>query len=161
LIQRNAIQSWLHLGPGVEVFMMGDEAGMVEVAADYQIRHFPDVLLNEMKTPLLSSMFRIAREASQAPYLMFTNADILFLPDILEAIHQVAAQAKDFILLGRRWDLDIKEQLDFSQGWDQRLRSEVGERGKLHAPVGSDFFIYPRHLMRYARLCHRAIWMDN
>jgi hypothetical protein len=28
LIQRNAIQSWLHLGPEVEVFMMGDEAGM-------------------------------------------------------------------------------------------------------------------------------------
>lgn len=147
LIQRNAIQSWVHLGPDVEVFMMGDEAGMAEVAADYQIRHFPDVRLNEMNTPLLSSMFQIAREASQAPYLVFTNADVLFLPDILEATRQIAAQANDFLALGRRWDLDVKEPLDFSPGWDQRLRREVGERGKLHAPVGSDFFIYPRHLM--------------
>jgi len=66
MIQRNAIQSWLNLGPEVDVFMMGDEAGMADVAADFRIRHFPDVRLNEMNTPLLSSMFQIAREASQA-----------------------------------------------------------------------------------------------
>jgi hypothetical protein len=92
-------------------------------------------------------MFQLARETSQAPYLMFTNADILFLPDILDATRQAATQAKDFLLLGRRWDLDVREPLDFGPGWDQDLRAEVSKRGNLHAPVGSDFFIYPRHLM--------------
>lgn len=147
MIQTNALQSWLHLGEEVEVFLMGDETGMAVVAAEFQVRHFSDVRLNEMKTPLLSSMFQIARQTSHAPYLMFTNADILFLPDILEATRQVSTHAKDFLLLGRRWDLDVKEPLDFSPSWDQRLRLEVGKRGKLHAPVGSDFFIFPRHLM--------------
>ena len=147
MIQRNAIQSWLHLSSEAEVFMMGDEAGMAEVAMEYRIQQFSNVRLNEMNTPLLSSMFQIAREASQAPFLMFTNADILYLPDILEATRQVAAQTRDFLLLGRRWDLDIVEPLDFSPGWDGRLRQETMRRGQLHAPVGSDYFIYPRHLM--------------
>jgi len=30
---------------------------------------------------------------------MFTNADILFLLDVLEATRQVAEQAKDFLML--------------------------------------------------------------
>lgn len=146
-IQRNAIQSWLHLSSEVDVFMMGDEAGMADVALEFRVRQFSDVRLNEMNTPLLNSMFQIAREASQSPYLMFTNADILYLPDILDATRQVAAQTRDFLLLGRRWDLDITESLDFSSGWDERLRSDTIRRGQLHAPVGSDYFIYPRHLM--------------
>ena len=29
-IQRNAIQSWIHLGSEVEVLLMGDEEGMAE-----------------------------------------------------------------------------------------------------------------------------------
>ncbi len=32
VIQRNAIQSWLHLGNEVEVLLIGNEAGMHELA---------------------------------------------------------------------------------------------------------------------------------
>lgn len=147
LIQRNAIRCWMRLDPEVEVFMMGNETGMAQVAAEEGVRHIPDVGLNEMGTPLLSSMFQSAREASQTPFLMFTNADILYLPDILLSIRQVAAQTRDFLLLSRRWDLDLQQELEFSSGWEERLRTEVHQRGILHAPVGSDFFIYPRHLL--------------
>ena len=34
-IQRNAIQSWMHLGTDVEVFLMGNEEGMAEVASEW------------------------------------------------------------------------------------------------------------------------------
>ena len=42
-IQRNAIQSWMHLGPEVEVILIGNEPGLIEVAEEYKLKHLPDV----------------------------------------------------------------------------------------------------------------------
>jgi hypothetical protein len=49
-----------------------------------------------------------------------------------------------FLVVGQRYDLDVTEMMDFSPGWDERLRERVQAEGKLHAPAGSDYFIYPR-----------------
>ncbi len=146
-IQRNAIQSWIHLGPEVEVFLMGDEPGAADVASEYGIRHFPDVASSPQGTPYISSMFQIARQASSAPYLMISNADVLFLPDLLDAVKKVADQSRDFLVISQRWDLDLMGPLDFSPGWEERIKAEVERRGNLHAPVGSDYFLFPRHLL--------------
>ncbi len=146
-IQRNAIQSWIHLGSDVEVFLMGDEQGMAKVASEFQIRHFPEVKCSEKGTPYISSMFEMARAASEAPYLAILNADIMLMPDFVEAARQVAAQADEFLFLGRRYDLDVEQELEFNPGWDLRLREEVKETGMLHGPVGSDYFLIPRGLL--------------
>jgi hypothetical protein len=146
-IQRNAIQSWMHLGSDVEVFLMGDEQGMAEVASEFQIRYFPEVKCSEKGTPYISSMFEMAREASVAPYLAILNADIMLMPDFVEAAKQVGAQADEFLFLGRRYDLDVEQELEFHPGWDLRLREDVKENGVLHGPVGSDYFLIPRGLL--------------
>ena len=126
IIQRNAIQSWIHLGSQVEVFLMGDEEGMSEIAREYQVQHFPDVRCSdqgtpkinsmiecsELGTPYISSMIELARQSSEAPYLAILNADILLLQDFVEAAKNVGAQAQEFLLLGRRWDLDVEEELE-------------------------------------------------
>jgi hypothetical protein len=75
------------------------------------------------------------------------NADILLMSDFTEAARQVASQAVEFLFLGRRWDLDVRDELDFSTGWEQRLKTEVEARGTLHGPVGSDYFLFPRDLL--------------
>jgi hypothetical protein len=146
-IQRNAIQSWMHLGSEVEVYLMGNEDGMAEVASEFQIRHCKDVKCSAEGTPYISSMFDFARQSSDAPYLAILNADILLMPDFVDAAHQVGAQAEEFLFLGRRWDLDVQQELDFSSGWEQRLRADVETRGNLHGPVGSDYFLFPRDLL--------------
>ncbi|RMF41553.1 MAG: hypothetical protein D6755_12485 [Anaerolineae bacterium] len=56
----------------------------------------------------------------------------------------MAAQAENFLLVGQRWDLDVTEALDFSPGWETRLRARVQAEGRLHPPAGSDYFIFPR-----------------
>lgn len=146
-IQRNAIQSWMHLGPEVEVLLMGDEQGMAEVAEELNIRHFPEVKCSEKGTPYINSMFDFAREASDAQYLAILNADIMLMPDFVEATRQVGSLADKFLFLGRRYDLDVEEELEFSPGWDARLRDEVDQNGTLHGPVGSDYFLVPRDLL--------------
>jgi hypothetical protein len=145
-IQRNAICSWAQLGEDVQVLIVGDEAGMAEAAAELGVQQLAQVRCNEQGTPLVSSIFELARQASQAPLLAYLNADILITPDFLQAARQVSRQAERFLMIGQRWDLDVNGPLDFSSGWADRLKREARTRGRLHPPAGSDYFVFPGSL---------------
>jgi hypothetical protein len=145
-IQRNAIQSWRHLGDDAEVLLVGDAPGIAEVAAEYGLRQLKEVVISESGTPLVSSIFSLARAASASPLLAYVNADILLLPDFVRAARVVSALESRFLVIGQRWDLDVGRLLDFSAGWEGRLREEVCARGKEHMPAGSDYFLFPRQL---------------
>jgi hypothetical protein len=144
IIQRNAIQNWKALGPEVEVVMVGDEEGMAAVAAEYGVTHIQTVQANEFGTPYIKSIFDAARAASNSPYLCFANADMLFFPKLIEDIRRVSSQHERFLIVGQRWDMDITSPLDFSPGWEARLRSQMRQSGRLHPPVGSDYFVFHR-----------------
>lgn len=146
IIQRNAIQSWTHLGPQIQVLLVGEEDGLGEAAVEFKVPLLPGVKRNESGTPLVSSIFQLARQASQSPLLAYVNADVLLLPDFPQAALQVAGQLERFLIIGQRWDLDVRRLLDFSTGWQQRLRQELQQCGRLHLPAGSDYFIFPRAL---------------
>lgn len=146
IIQRNALQSWINMGDHVEVLLIGDEQGLKDVAEEYAVRHIPDVARNEFGTPLVNDIFAKARQATSSPYLMYVNGDILLLPDTLAITQNVAQLATKFLIIGRRWDLDVTEPLTFDWDWVTRLKQQVKERGVLHSPTGSDYFIFPREL---------------
>lgn len=146
VIQRNAILSWQAMGPEVEILLIGDEEGMPQVAKELGVKQLGNVQRNELGTPLVSSIFQLAREASHSPILAYVNADMLLLPDTVDIANQVLAQQSEFVLLGQRYDLDVTALLDFSAGWADRMRSDVKARGRLHPMGGSDYFIFPRHL---------------
>lgn len=154
LIQRNAILSWQQI-PGAEVLLVGDEAGLAAAAKELSSTHIKNVRRNEQGTPLVSSIFQLAREASQSDFLAYVNADMLLFPDIAEIAKNAMTQAPDVVLLGQRHDLEIKEEFDFSFGWPERLRADVKQRGRLHPMGGSDYFIFPRAL--FARIPDFAI----
>ncbi|MFM8319535.1 MAG: hypothetical protein ACKOC5_01370 [Chloroflexota bacterium] len=145
-IQHNAFQSWAALAPQAETFIVGQEPGLAEAAAEHGLPLLPDVRRSEQNTPLVSSIFDLARQASTAPYLAYVNGDILLLPDLLDGLRAIAARLaqRPFLLIGQRWDLDVSGRLDFSPGWQARLQTEVARRGALHKPAGSDYFVFPR-----------------
>ena len=153
MIQRNAIHSWTLL-PDVEVILLGDEAGLAEVAKEFGVKYLKNVKVNESGTPLISSMFQLARENSNSDLLCIINADMILMPDFVEATlefdsllskkREQAVGLQNFVLLSQRWDLDITQALDFSDGWENRLRSAVSGQGSLHRPAGSDFFLFPK-----------------
>lgn len=145
MIQRNAIRSWLELGPEVRVVLIGQEEGLAEAAAELGAAWLPEVRRNASGTPLIPSIFQLAREYTGSPYLAYVNADIILLPDFIESTFKIAAQTKDFLAVGQRWDLDVREPLDFSLDWQTRLRADCAARGRLHPRGGSDYFIFPRH----------------
>jgi hypothetical protein len=144
VIQRNTLKNWLALGDEIEVVVVGDEPGIAEVCQELKIKHLPDVRCNDKGTPLISSIFELARTVNPSPYLAYSNADILFLPDLLSSTRLIAEEKDRFLVVGQRYDLDLTEEIDFSGDWTGSLSQLVNERGKLHGQTGSDFFIYPR-----------------
>lgn len=142
LIQRNAIKSWTLL-PDVEVILLGEEVGLAEATKELGITHIPYVMRNASGTPLVSSMFQLARENSHSNLLCIINADMVLMPDFVEAARRVMRSKDKFVMVSQRWDLDITHPLDFSEGWMERLRSTVHRQGSLHRPAGSDFFLFP------------------
>ena len=150
VIQRNALRNWTRLGAEVQVLAIGEEAGLAEAAQELGVGFVPQVQRNTQGTPLVSDIFRQARCSSESPFLAYVNADMLLLPDILQATRTLSQTGANFLMVGQRWDLDMlqadgsTQELPFQQGWEQALRDLVRQRGQLHPPAGSDYFIFPR-----------------
>jgi hypothetical protein len=142
-IQRNAIQSW-RLLENAQVMLVGQEEGLAEVAAELGLLHLPEVSRNEQGTPRVSSIFELARQHSDTPLLAYVNTDVILLPDFVWTVWKVAEQAEQFLVVGQRWDLDLRQEVDFTPGWESRLRADLRSRGRLHPPGGSDYFVFPR-----------------
>jgi hypothetical protein len=147
IIQRNALKSWTLLRPGVEVILFGDEEGAARTAEELGLRHEPCVERNEFGTKRLDAMFRRALAIARHPLLCYINCDILLLPDFCAAVHRVRAEHSQFLMVGRRWDVEMREPLNFeSTDWEARLRSRVLREGKQRTPEWIDYFVFPRGL---------------
>ncbi len=144
-IQSNALGSWSRL-EDVDILILGNAIGVAEAAQAIHAKHLPDVRTNASGTPLISSMLDLARQHAQSDLLCIINADMIAFNDLPATALAVRARMRQFLLLGRRWDLKVEEALDFSEGWEGRLRKRVTEVGTLHRPAGSDYFIFPSEL---------------
>lgn len=144
VIQRNAVRSWVELGDEVEVLLLGKEIGLDQIATEQGIRWLEVRARNEHGTPLLSAIFARATEAASSDLMCYVNADILLFDDLLAGARQIASRWERFLLAGQRWDLDVRQPLDFSEGWQQDLRRELVRRGRRHRKTGSDYFVYPK-----------------
>jgi len=146
IIQRNAIRSWLHLGDEVEVIVFGDEPGISKTVNELGARHIPEILRNDQGTPLLSDIFSKAHEHGQGQVFVYANADIILLADILMVSKKIQHRLKDFLVVGRRWNLNVTESIDFSPQWEDQLRTQIEESGELFVPKAIDYFLFPKHL---------------
>jgi len=143
-IQRNAIGSWLRVHPECQVVLCGNDPGVAEVASQLGVDHIPDVEVNEYGTPLLDSVF--ARSASIARHhlLCYINADVIARPDLFRAALEMTFD--QFLLVGQRWDVPVTEPIDFANTrWFDELMELTRDRGQLHPPAGSDYFLFPAH----------------
>lgn len=146
VIQRNAIRSWTLLDPGVEVILLGDDEGTAEVAQELGVRHIPEVDRNEYGTPLMNSIFAKAQDAAAHDIMAYVNADIILMGDFVQALKRVKARGfRRFMILGPRWDLDVRQELDFGTPlWERNLLTQVDELRDLHPPGGIDYFVFTK-----------------
>lgn len=146
VIQRNAIRSWTLLQPACEIILMGNEVGIAEIAAEFGLRHVPDVARNNFGTPLVSDLFKQAQQLSRLNLFCYVNSDIILMSDFTRAVQRVVDRKPRFLLVAHRWNLDLNEPLEFEPGWEEKLRIRAKTFGVLAGVTSIDLFVFPRDL---------------
>src|SRR5262245_46924445 len=142
IIQRNAIQSWTLLKPRPRLILFGNDEGTKETAEELNIEHVPSVARSEYGTPIIQDVFKQARQLSNTPLLCYINSDIILMNDFLDGVKTVSESMKQFLLCGRRWNLDVVRPLDFSEGWEEHLKQQIKISGTLEEAWAIDYFVY-------------------
>lgn len=145
IIQRNALKSWTLVHPEAEVILFGDEEGAAETARELGLRHEPHVERNEYGTKRLDYMFTTARAIARHDVLCYINCDIILMEDFRRALQRVKTEHSQFLMVGRRWDVEISEPCDFTQAnWRSRLQTFALMRGMQRPPEWIDYFAFSR-----------------
>ncbi|MGD1702132.1 glycosyltransferase [Dapis sp. BLCC M229] len=156
VIQTNAIKSWTLLKPKPEIIIFGEEEGTEDIVKELGVRHVPNVQHNEYGTPLLSDMFAQAHKLASHDILTYVNSDIMLVSDFIPSVKYVSTLLEEFLIIGRRWNINITTLIDFNQqNWENELRRLVNKEAVLNTAYGMDYFTYPRHL--FAQLPEFAI----
>jgi hypothetical protein len=144
-LQENAVGSWIRLGFGVEILLFGGERGVDAFARRLGLDHIPVVARNGFGTPRVDELFAQGERIATQPLIGYINADIILGRNFMDAVRVLSAVERPFLAVGRRWDLEFGEVVDYSDpGWEESLRSRVDARGTMHAETGIDYFLYPR-----------------
>jgi len=146
LIQRNALGSWRHIADS-ERFLLGEAEGAAEAAGVNMAHHIPDIACNPWGTPYISALFAQAERVAQGNLLCYSNADILLPSNLAAVAAAVASTMPRFILVGRRWNVDVDVALDFSPGWEDQMRDHARRTGRLHPSTGIDYFVFPKGML--------------
>ena len=103
IIQRDAIRSWTLLQPKPEIILTGGKEGTAEVWKEFALRHSPEVERNKYGTHLINALFAETEKMGPLPLMYYINADIVFMNDLMEAIHFITTQINfSFLLVGPR-----------------------------------------------------------
>jgi hypothetical protein len=146
IIQQNAIRSWTFLSPPPEIILFGNDKGTAEIAKELNLHHVPDVAVNEFGTPLLSDIFAKAHQLAHGDLLCYANADIIITSDFMKALQKVKQSFSRFLLISKRWDLEVNEPIDFSKDWEEMLLLKVSKFGKFRGVSFVDVFAFTRGL---------------
>lgn len=144
-IQRNAIRSWVALGPACEVILFGDDEGTADVAMEFGIRHVPKVARNEYGTPLLNDLFEMAERSATHAVLCYVNSDIILMDNFLRAVDTVSHWRSDFLMVGHCVNVNLLEApTRDGPGWEAHLRGVIRQKGKARERWGIDYVVFPR-----------------
>src|ERR1700747_1745404 len=147
VIQKNALQSWKRLDGGVEVILFGDDPGAADVSANLGLRHEACVQRHASGMKYLDDMFARAQNIARNDCLCYSNCDIIFMMDFWRAFQRETSRCVPFLMIGRRWDTDITEPIDFSdEAWESKVRKAALGANVLQATHFIDFFVFRRGL---------------
>jgi len=138
LIQANALRSWTAL-PAAEVLVFGEEPPTTTA------KHVPEVARSPEGTPLFDNVLAQARALARHDLLCFVNADLILFGDLLTATRAVRDKFDRFLLVGRRTNLDVTEELAVEDL--PLVRTHALREGAPSGPEWIDYFVFPRDLL--------------
>jgi hypothetical protein len=163
IIQRNALMSWKLLHPDVEIILFGDDRGTAEICRELRLHHESNVERGLEGTKLVRSIFGPAQQLARHDTLCYINCDIVLGKDFVNAIHRVSTWNNRFLIVGRRWDLDIVAPIDFSDpAWEDKLREFVLREGVQRLYYNIDYFAFSKGIYSdIPPLAIGRVWWDH
>lgn len=163
VIQRNAIESWKRLDPDVEIILIGDDEGTSEICRELGLVHIGGMERDDSGTLHLDALFSVAQGRARHDLLAYVNCDIVLTDDFLPAVRRLQEWGQPFLMVGRRWDTDITEPLDFKDShWQERIRERAFRGGFQRLYYNIDYFVFSRGLYRdVPRLAIGRRWWDQ
>ena len=143
-IQRNAIQSWKLLDPN-RILLIGPSLGAEEIAAEMSLEYIPDVPCAPTGPPLADSFFGAADERG-GDLMLYVASDVILTRDLTQAIAQIPFER--YLLTGRRRNLDVRTELDFTPGWEQSMVRAARSRGHRAHPAAVDYLLFTHGIWR-------------
>src|SRR5579859_6192591 len=142
LIQRNALMSWRALHRDVEVILFGDDEGAAETAEELGIRYVAEVE-RVGGTKVLRSFFDMAQQIAKNELICYANCDIVLPRDFLYAVNVVDAIHGAFLMVGRRWNVEVERPLEFQDRlWEKELTKRAAEKGRPNSGDWIDYFVF-------------------
>lgn len=145
--QINAIRSWHHLRPAVEVIVCGDEPGTADFCNAEGIRHLPAIRRNQFGTPLVGDACRQIAALSRAPLMAWCNADVILGSDFPGAAARIVAEGRwpAFLAFGRRHEIELDGELDFGpDGSRDEAFARLAGEGRAGPRVCKEYFLATR-----------------
>ncbi len=160
IIQSNSILSWKKIYPKCEIIVFSDHASIAEFCKQNNLKLIESFKSNSYGTPLLSDIWKIVKKSSLNNLICYINTDIILFSDFFERAKKV--NFDEFLLAGRRWDLNITDYIDFNSDWELKLKKLIKEKGVLHAETGVDYFLFPKKIMpEMPPFAIGRAWWDN
>ena len=145
VIQRNAIKSWCLLRPKPEIILAGDDEGISEVCKEFALVHLAEIKKNAYGTPMVDSIFQVSQKRAKNSVVCYINSDIILFSKFISAVDTVSSRLSKFLMIGQRWDVEIKDLLNFaSDSWETDLHLLRKQSGKMHSENAMDYFVFPR-----------------
>jgi hypothetical protein len=162
IIQRNAITSWTKLKPQPEIILFGHEEGAAECARELGLIHIPGISRNRYGTPLLADIFANAERRASHDLFVYVNADIILPAEFTAGVEKIERAFAKFLAVGRRTNMEVREPLDFSEGWEDKLKERMRREGRLESHTGIDCFVFRRGTYEdVPPLAIGRVWFDQ
>lgn len=148
-IQRNAIRSWTLLQPRPEIILIGDDEGTERICADYGLRWVPRVERSQNRTPLVRSVFSLGQDHASYPVVCYTNADVVYASDFLNAVRRCVEllENQPFLLIGGRWDVELIPADILGFGCEAKLNAFLSRFGSFEGKLAMEYFVFPKHVL--------------
>lgn len=144
--EQNAVNSWLAIDPGNEVIVFTETMARNEIMATDRVSIRPVPSSHASGPPLLNGIFDEASKHSKHALLGYCNSDIILMPEFMNRARILSKIKQPFLAVSQRIDVTIDFTGDFGNAAGfEKLKQTIHAEGKLHPPMGSDVFVFPKN----------------
>jgi len=138
----NAIRSWVRIEPQPEILVFGGDRNLIEAEGGRWVGEFEATANGN---PYFNSFIRTAEQLASNDILMYITDHLILTYDVSATVQLIDARFPGpFVVVGRRWDLNLSGPLQFNTGWEDMLRQRAIHGGKYQSVGAKDYVLFRR-----------------